>query len=607
MNLFSIFTPMTRIKTIILLLSLTSVCFAIFSLNHTIDHLSDHDAMSLVFIILSCLSVLTIGLLALSYVQGKARVKHVRDEFIQQQKRFDAALSTMHQGFCMFNSNGIIVISNERFATIYGLSPEQMKLGLSLRQIVETRIENGCYLGQNPDEYRAMMSKTAVLITGIPKIYQLNNGRYIEICNRPTSEGGWLSSHEDVTDRINAESELTHRNERLAAAISTISQGLGMFDGNQKLIVANEHYATMYGVAPDMIKPGMSLTEVFALRKNNDLYNDVNSVEDVMKLHQKSNVHEASLVVHHLKDGRYIEVRNQPMLQGGWLSTHEDITKRKQEEEQILDHRDHLQEQIDSATMELKQRALMLTQSLEAEKELNTIQRKFVSMASHEFRTPLAIIDGAAQHLKLRSGRFDPDDTEKRVEKIRSAVIRMTNLMESTLTVAQMDEGKIAIKVAPCEISKIVDSVCERQQDIAAHHKITYRADGLPEFIKADSDSLEQMLTNLLSNAIKYAPDNPYIDVHARIEGDNILISVHDQGLGIDEEDLPLMFERFFRAKTSAGITGTGIGLNLVKNLVEMHDGTLSLKSKIGEGSTFTISLPVEGPAQKDPAQTNVA
>lgn len=285
------------------------------------------------------------------------------------------------------------------------------------------------------------------------------------------------------------------------------------------------------------------------------------------------------------------------------------VVERSRLERELVDHRDHLQERVTLATKELKLQAEELADALNKEKELNELQRQFVSMASHEFRTPLAIIDGAAQRLKRRidKGQLTPEDTIQRIEGIRSAVRRMTRLMESTLTAARLQDGKIAIEICPCDIGKEVREVCSRQQDIVHTHIISCVLMDLPESIMADRGSVEQVLANLLSNAVKYSPESQTIDVKAWEEGRQVVISVRDYGLGIDQEDLPDIGERFFRAKTSTGIAGTGIGLNLAKTLVEMHGGTLHAESVKGEGSCFTFRLPVAGPDQSEQATARVA
>lgn len=236
--------------------------------------------------------------------------------------------------------------------------------------------------------------------------------------------------------------------------------------------------------------------------------------------------------------------------------------------------------------------------ALKKEKELNALQSQFVSMASHEFRTPLAIIDGTAQRLERRCEKSDAREITKRAHKIRGAVERMTQLMESTLTAASLDVGKLSINIEPCNFTDVITGVCQRQTELLDFHKISCNISELPETIQADSGSLEQIMTNLLSNAVKYAPSAPDIEVSAYVEEHDVVFSVRDYGLGIDEDDLPRMFERFFRARTSTGIAGTGIGLNLIKILIELHGGSIAIASKVGEGSTFTVHLPISGPKE---------
>ena len=248
-----------------------------------------------------------------------------------------------------------------------------------------------------------------------------------------------------------------------------------------------------------------------------------------------------------------------------------------------------------------------LREALNKEKELNELQRQFVSMASHEFRTPLAIVDSTAQRLKRRADIMTPDETVKRAEKIRSAVERMTRLMESTLMAARMQEGKIRVEIVPCDIGNLVQEVCSHQQEMAQAHIISCDLIDLPETIQADAGSLEQAFANLLSNAMKFAPDSPDIAVKAWTEGQQVVISVRDHGIGIDEEELHRIGERFFRAKTSTGISGTGIGLNLVKNLVGLHGGSFKIESRRGEGSTFTIYLPIAGPDRSEQPEIKAA
>ena len=146
-----------------------------------------------------------------------------------------------------------------------------------------------------------------------------------------------------------------------------------------------------------------------------------------------------------------------------------------------------------------------------------------------------------------------------------------------------------------------------RQLEINEDYEIICDLKHLPDSIIGDELALEQILDNLLSNAVKYSPNGPKITVRGWCEGSNTFLSISDRGVGIDEEELPKMFGRFFRASTSAGIPGTGIGLNLAKSLVELHDGSIYVESKKGHGSTFTVRLPIDGPSQKPRQSERVA
>ncbi len=275
----------------------------------------------------------------------------------------------------------------------------------------------------------------------------------------------------------------------------------------------------------------------------------------------------------------------------------------------LSEAREKAQDEARSLSSQLLETNQNLETALAKEKDLNELQRQFVSMASHEFRTPLAIIDGLAQRMKSHAdkNKLTPEDAIQRVDKIRTAVKRMTRLMESTLSAARMEEGKIEVVIEPCNIEKIVREVCAHQQEIVPTHIISTYLAGLPETILADASSVEQMLANLLSNAVKYAPNAPEIAVVALRMGSCVVIAVCDRGLGIDADELDNIGDQYFRGKTSTGIAGTGIGLALTKVLIDMHGGSLNIESKKGEGSTFTISLPIAGPDLSQQADANVA
>lgn len=240
-----------------------------------------------------------------------------------------------------------------------------------------------------------------------------------------------------------------------------------------------------------------------------------------------------------------------------------------------------------------KVNARRLQQSLEKERELNDLQRQFVSMVSHEFRTPLAIIDGNAQRLQRRPEKISKDRVLKVVTTIRTSVIRLTDLMESVLSAARMEGGRIDFEPRSFDIGKMIAEICGNYAEISRHHKIETDLGSLTKTYHGDVKLLRQVMSNLVSNAVKYSPEGTTVFIRAlQVEDGSIVISVRDQGVGIPKEEVDRLFQRFFRASTSTGIPGTGIGLHLVKHLIDLHGGSMRVESVVDKGTTFEVSLP---------------
>jgi two-component system OmpR family sensor kinase len=249
----------------------------------------------------------------------------------------------------------------------------------------------------------------------------------------------------------------------------------------------------------------------------------------------------------------------------------------------------------------LAQQASMLEEKLTAERHLTQMQRNFVSMASHEFRTPLTIIDGHAQRLIKVGYRLRTDEINARAGKVRAAVLRMTHLIDNLLNSSRLIEGGAALYFHPQEfdLRELLHEICQLHHEIAPGSQLveSYGASRLP--MVGDPKLLSQVFNNLLSNAIKYAPGDGVIKISARIEDQRAIVTVEDNGLGIPPADIDRLFERYFRGSNVSGIVGTGVGLNLVKMVVDLHGGDILVESAEGKGSRFTVRLPT-APALPD-------
>lgn len=259
-------------------------------------------------------------------------------------------------------------------------------------------------------------------------------------------------------------------------------------------------------------------------------------------------------------------------------------------------HRDHLKTEVDKQTELLREQTLKLQVALAKERELNQLQNEFVSMVSHEFRTPLTIIDATARRVRNKSDSMPPEQVEERMDKIRGSVGRLSNLVERTLDASRLASGKMKCEPTDLNIAQSVQDCVARHAEISPDWTVAFTNDGLPDVVRADPRLCDHIFSNLISNAIKYSGEARHVEVRGWQSDGYAWVSVRDFGIGIPAEEMPRLTERFFRASTSVGVQGTGIGLNLVKSLVELHEGAIRFESAVGEGTNVTVCLPVAGP-----------
>lgn len=242
---------------------------------------------------------------------------------------------------------------------------------------------------------------------------------------------------------------------------------------------------------------------------------------------------------------------------------------------------------------ELAVRRKEAEQALFLEQEASKLQKQFISMVSHEFRTPLTIVDGNAQILERRGNQLPDDEKKRRLHTIRSAVSRLINMMEAVLSSNMLRTGKLDLEYEDFDLRELIEDLCDEQRGLSRDHCIVSDVSGLPEYVHLDKKVITLVLTNLISNAVKYTRENPDIQIHAKADTNQIVIKVSDNGVGIPENELDQVFNRFFRATTSTGIQGSGVGLSLVQELVHLHKGAVTVESAVGKGTIFEVRLPI--------------
>jgi PAS domain S-box-containing protein len=249
-----------------------------------------------------------------------------------------------------------------------------------------------------------------------------------------------------------------------------------------------------------------------------------------------------------------------------------------------------------------KQVAKALESALNRERETTSAYRNFVSMVSHQFRTPLAILDSSAQRILRRGADLTQDELVTRIQKIRNAGTRLTRLVESVLNAAKLDAGTIEVNPASYNLVDLVMDICERQREVSSQADIRFDVPDIPVRVFCDGMLIEQVVVNLLSNAIKYSGDRPVVEIKVWMDGSRAFCSVRDWGIGIPADEVPKIFDRFYRARTASGIAGTGIGLNFAQRIMHLHGGEIQVESYEAAGSLFTFDLPVANADQTQQA-----
>ena len=291
-----------------------------------------------------------------------------------------------------------------------------------------------------------------------------------------------------------------------------------------------------------------------------------------------------------------------------------DITQRKKIEQNILEQQKELEKMatdmrrlntqleakveertviLKEALQKLERSQLELSEALDKEKQLSEIKGRFVSMASHEFRTPLSTVLSSASLLSKYTTTEEQDKRNRHVEKIKNSVKHLNDILEDFLSLGKLNEGKVEVQNTKFDLKAFMeDTIDEMKGLLKKDQYFIFQHEGM-NTVCSDRKLLKNIIFNLTTNAIKFSDEGAPLELRSKITNDTMQLTIKDKGIGISEDDLEHLYSSFYRGRNAMNIQGTGLGLHIVKRYVELLSGTIELKSKLGEGSTFCITIPI--------------
>ena len=396
---------------------------------------------------------------------------------------------------------------------------------------------------------------------------------------------------------------------RLNAIIETAIDGIITIDSRGRIETINQSAVDMFGYTKEeVIGANVSIFMSEPDRSSHDGY-----LERYLETKEAKIIGVGREVTGRKKDGTLFPLRlavSEVVLIDRVIFTGvvHDMTEIHDANEKIMLLNTELEEKVEARTNQLENavnRLLKLNrrleenedrlkQSLEAERELNELKSRFVSMASHEFRTPLSTILSSASIISKYKEVEQHDRREKQVGRIKSAVANLTGILNDFLSLSKLEEGKIEVNHQFIEFANLCSEIIgEVTGMLKSQQKIEHKVSGNEKPIHTDPRILKNIIFNLVSNTIKYSDNQSSIMCHAIYSDDTMELQIVDQGIGIPEEEQKFLFERFFRASNVENIQGTGLGLNIVLRYINMLNGSIRFISKEGVGTTFFVTIPI--------------
>jgi PAS domain S-box-containing protein len=367
--------------------------------------------------------------------------------------------------------------------------------------------------------------------------------------------------------------------------IGSSGEGIVAVDNERRCTVWNEAAERLFDQPATSIL-GRSLADISSFFEIDNISQAVGAALEG----QPASLLDQPFFVHENAEPLYVDLRCFSLRDGariiGAILLVSDVTERRAAQKEIADHRDHLEQLVEARTQELDA-------ALTRERATAELYRNFGTMISHQFRTPLAIVDSALHRLMRRRDKLTPEEVLERGGNARHAIARLTGLVESTLDAARLDAGQIEVRSQPCNLMEVIVEVCSHQSEQTPGRTISIDvAEGHHVIAHCDPIHAENILVNLVSNAVKYSPDVTPIAITLADNGTQIECTVVNEGTLEDPAEREALFERYYRGSNAEGRPGIGVGLYMARALARLQGGDVRLVPSDPDTIRLVLLLP---------------
>lgn len=410
----------------------------------------------------------------------------------------------------------------------------------------------------------------------------------------------------DITHQKVVEQYVKDEENRFEALFSHAAIGIIMVDKSSKIVLSNRFADVLFGYEPgELVKQNLEILIPQNVRESHK-----KTYENYTQKPQSRAMGLGFDLNGRRKDGSLfpVEISLSHFKSGEtpyYISFINDMSFKKKAEENLINKSSEIQKLNENLEREVVSRTNALVETLKTlekskkelelalskEKELGELKSRFVSMASHEFRTPLTAIQSAASLIDKYDDKDGQEKREKHTNRIKAAVGNLTDILEEFLSVGRLEEGKIEINKASFLLQNLIeDCKMDLSSTLKEGQVIDYKHIGDP-LLNTDKSLLRKIIINLGSNAIKFSPVNGTIYIKTEITKTDFKLSIKDNGIGISKEDQKHLFDRFFRGKNVINIQGTGLGLHIVARYITLLGGSITVESELNTGTKFTVAI----------------